>query len=168
MNSNNPALWNNTRHTTTRMPTAHRAPHKHSLRGWFQGGRCRTLCDGGWDTMTTPSCGHPSDGGELIPQRDEGQVPLYGGVARSAGVVYSLLVTRYSYVCRSGALRPVRILVFVQTALSLVFTYSDSSRAKRGDPVNKKALRAFRPQTYCPGLPQSYDNVFNVDRTPSQ
>ena len=48
-------------------------------------------------------------------------------------------------------------------------TYSPlSSRAKRGDPVNKKALRAFRPQTYCTGLPQSYANVFNVDRTPSQ
>ena len=38
------------------------------------------------------------------------------------------VVTRYSYMCRSDALRPVRILVFVQTALSLVFTYSDSSR----------------------------------------
>ena len=44
----------------------------------------------------------------------------------------------------------------------LVFTYSDSSRAKCGDPVNKKALRAYRPQTYCPGLPQSYANVSNV------
>ena len=42
-------------------------------------------------------------------------------------------------------------------------TYSPlSSRAKRGDPVNKKALRAFRPQTYCTGLPQSYANVSNV------
>ena len=42
-------------------------------------------------------------------------------------------------------------------------TYSPlSSRAKRGDPVNKKALRAYRPQTYCTGLPQSYANVFNV------
>ena len=27
-------------------------------------------------------------------------------------------------------------------------------------------MRAFRPQTYCTGLPQSYANVFNVDRTP--
>ena len=27
---------------------------------------------------------------------------------------------------------------------------------------NKKVLRAYRPQTYCTGLPQSYANVFNV------
>ena len=43
-----------------------------------------------------------------------------------------------------------------------------SSRAKRGDPVNKKGTAGVCPQTYCTGLPQSYDNVFNVDRTPSQ
>ena len=33
---------------------------------------------------------------------------------------------------------------------------------------NKKALRAYRPQAYYIGLPQSHDNVFNVDRTPLQ
>ena len=47
--------------------------------------------------------------------------------------------------CVARALmRPVRILVFVQTALSLVFTYSDSLRATqwRGNPVNKKVPRA--------------------------
>ena len=38
-------------------------------------------------SLTTPPCGHPSNGGELLPQRDEDQVPLGGGVARSAGVV---------------------------------------------------------------------------------
>ena len=37
-----------------------------------------------------PVLGHPSNGGELIPRQDEGQVPLCGGVARSAGVVYSM------------------------------------------------------------------------------
>ena len=36
-----------------------------------------------------------------------------------------MLVTRYLVcICRSGTAYPVRILVFVQTALSLVFTYS--------------------------------------------
>lgn len=37
-----------------------------------------------------------------------------------------------------------------------------------GDPGrgNDKEVRAYRPQTYCTGLPQSYANVFNVDRTP--
>ena len=34
-----------------------------------------------------PVLGHLSNGGELIPRRDESQVPLCGGVARSAGVV---------------------------------------------------------------------------------
>ncbi len=46
--------------------------------------------------------------------------------------------------CRSDALRPVRILVFVQTALPLVFTYSDSSRGEhcgRSDLVNNKVAR---------------------------
>ena len=38
--------------------------------------------------------------------------------------------------CRSGTAYPVRILVFVQTALSLVFTYSDSLRVKRSNLVN--------------------------------
>ena len=39
--------------------------------------------------------------------------------------------------CVARALmRPVRILVFVQTALALVFTYSDSLRAQRSNPVN--------------------------------
>ena len=32
-----------------------------------------------------PVLGHPSNGGELVPRRDEVQVPLCGGVARSAG-----------------------------------------------------------------------------------
>ena len=59
-------------------------------------------------------------------------------------------------------LMPVGILVVIRTALALVLIYSDSSRAKCGDPVNKKTLRAYRPQTYCPGLPQSYANVSNV------
>ena len=31
------------------MPTAHRAPRKHSLRGWFQGGGWRALHDGGYN-----------------------------------------------------------------------------------------------------------------------
>ena len=94
--------------------------------------------------MTTPSCGHPSDGGELGTFHRRTKFPSAEGWREAPGWFTRclLLVTRYSYVCRSGALRPVRILVFVQTALSLVFTYSDSSRAKRGDPVNKKALRA--------------------------
>ena len=44
-----------------------------------------------------------------------------------------------------------------------------SSRAERGDPVNKKkALRANARRHIKTGLPQSYDNVFNVVRTPSQ
>ena len=37
-------------------------------------------------------------------------------------------MTRGGIMCRSGTAYPVRILVFVQTALLLVFTYSDSSR----------------------------------------
>ena len=37
-----------------------------------------------------PGVGAPPNGGELIPRQDEGQVPLCGGVARSAGVVYSI------------------------------------------------------------------------------
>ena len=37
-------------------------------------------------------------------------------------------------------MRPVRILVFVQTALTLVFTYSDSLRVKRSNPVNNNAV----------------------------
>ena len=49
------------------MPTAHRAPRKHSLRGWFQGGGWRALHDGGWGTITTPS---------------QNKVPLWRGVAR--------------------------------------------------------------------------------------
>ena len=44
--------------------------------------------------------------------------------------------------CRSGTAYHVRILVFVQTALSLVFTYSDSLRATRSNPVN--IVRAMR------------------------
>lgn len=31
-----------------------------------------------------PGCAHPSNGGELVPRRGEGQVPLCGGVARFA------------------------------------------------------------------------------------
>ena len=117
--------------------------------------------------LTTHATGRAGPGirpplrrGELATYRCGAKFPSTEGCRRSRRG--GLLVTRYSYVCRSGALRPVRILVFVQTALSLVFTYSDASRAKRGDPVNKKALRAYRPQTYCPGLPQSYANVSNV------
>ena len=125
--------------------------------------------------------------GELWSATVRTQFPSVGGAR--GGVVYSLLVIRdslfvcvslgrvapcaYPRICSNCAvacfhilgfprLVPVGILVVVQTALSLVFTYSDSSRAKRGDPVNKKALRAYRPQTYCPGLPQSYANVSNV------
>ena len=68
-------------------PPPTQAPRKHSLRGWFQGGGCRASRDGGWGTMTTPP---------------RNKVPLCGGVARSAGVVYSLLVTRDSlFVCVS-------------------------------------------------------------------
>ena len=37
-----------------------------------------------------------------------------------------------------------------------------SSRAERGDPVNKKALRADARRHIITGLPQSYANVFNV------
>ena len=44
-----------------------------------------TAFDGGWGTITTPGFAHPSNGGELIPQRDEGQVPLYGGVPAGRG-----------------------------------------------------------------------------------
>ena len=33
------------------------------------------------NSLTTPGCAHPSNGGELIPRRDESQVPLCGGVA---------------------------------------------------------------------------------------
>ena len=45
-------------------------------------------------------------------------------------------------------------------------TYSPlSSRAERGDPVNKKALRADARRHIKTGLPQSYDNVFNVSRS---
>ena len=39
------------------------------------------------NSLTTPGCAHPSNGGELVPRQDEGKVPLCGGVARSAGVV---------------------------------------------------------------------------------
>ena len=88
------------------------------------------------------------------------QVPLYGGVPRSGGVVreykkafplcpqvrphphtlschcepsqmaWQSLLYRCVPQCVARALmRPVRILVFVQTALALVLTYSDSLRA---------------------------------------
>ena len=44
--------------------------------------------------------------------------------------------------CVARALmRPVRILVFVQTALALVLTYSDSLRVKRSNPVNYARTR---------------------------
>ena len=42
-------------------------------------------------SLTTPGYAHPSNGGELVPRRDEGQVPLCGGVgALRDGVVYSI------------------------------------------------------------------------------
>ena len=47
------------------------------------------------------------------------------------------LVFTYSLFPR---LTPAGILVFVQTALLLVFTYSDSLRAQRGNPVNNNAV----------------------------
>ena len=74
----------------TRMPTAP-----------CGGGGCRTLCDGGWGTIATPSRNQfPSAGGWHV-------VPGWLEITRNR-------------------------------------TYSPlSSRAKRGDPVNKKALRAF-------------------------
>ncbi len=33
------------------------------------------------NSLTTPGCAHPSNGGELAARRDEGQVPLCGGAA---------------------------------------------------------------------------------------
>ena len=67
--------------------------------------------------------GHPSNGGELIPRQAEGQVPLCGGVARSAGVVYSIAqatVTKWP-VARAGVLihmgngrRPIQMGLFAE------------------------------------------------------
>ena len=108
----------------------------------------------------------PPRRGELYPATVRSQFPSIGWVAGAGWF------TRDSRVCRSGALRPMRILVFIRSALRLtsytripsadacgyprscsnfallVFTYSDLSRAKRGDPVNKKALRAFARRHY--------------------
>ena len=55
---------------------------RHALLAMTMESKCIFL-----NSLTTPPCGHPSNGGELIPRRDESQVPLCGGVARSAGVV---------------------------------------------------------------------------------
>ena len=41
------------------MPTAHRAPRKHGLRGWFWAGGGGRQTVGGRGTMTTPSTYHP-------------------------------------------------------------------------------------------------------------
>ena len=86
--------------------------------------------------VTTPSrkARHPSAEGNFALRRYV-PVPLHWRGGRSPG---------WLEISRKGTYSPL------------------SSRAKRGDPVNKKALRAYRPQTYCPGLPQSYANVSNV------
>ena len=57
--------------------------------------------------------------------------------------------------CVARALmRPVRILVFVQTELALVFTYSDSLREKRSNPVNYARTR-MRATLLFTGSPRS-------------
>ena len=85
------------------------------------------------------SC-HPSAEGNFVPRRDEPSSPPLEGWAKP------------------GVVRDCGIIHLVPL----------SSRAERGDPVNKKALRAFARRHIMTGLPQSYDNVFNIDRTPSQ
>ena len=54
--------------------------------------------------------------------------PLRGTPPTEGNLAQCLIFYCVLLMCRSDALRPVRILVFVQTALPLVFTYSDSSR----------------------------------------
>ena len=104
-------------------------------------------------TMTPRHFVPPLRRGELGLRPVAEPVPLHWRGAPTPGPA-----RRVAWVARPGWLESSRTR-----------TYSPlSSRAKRGDPVNKKVLRAERPQTYCTGLPQSYDNVFNVDRTPSQ
>ena len=49
---------------------------RHALLAMTMGSKCGFL-----GSLTTPPYGHPSNGGELVPRRDEGQVPLCGGVA---------------------------------------------------------------------------------------
>ena len=55
---------------------------RHALLAMPMGSKCVFF-----KSLTTLGCAHPSNGGELAARRDEGQVPLCGGVARSAGVV---------------------------------------------------------------------------------
>ena len=65
--------------------------------------------------------------------------PLRGTPPTEGNLAQCLIFYCVLLMCRSDALRPVRILVFVQTALPLVFTYSDSSRGSnrdRDDSVN--------------------------------
>ena len=114
-------------------PPPHRAPRKHSLRGWFWAGGGGRQTVGGWGTMTTPSTtSTPLRRGELGFRPVAESVPLHWRGAPTPGPA-----RRVAWVVRAGWLESSRIC-----------TYSPlSSRAKRGDPVNKKALRAYRPQT---------------------
>ena len=59
---------------------------RHALLAMTMGSKCVFL-----NSLTTPGCAHPSNGGKLVPRQDEGKVPLCGGVpAMPAGwLLYS-------------------------------------------------------------------------------
>ena len=105
MNTPRPAQWNKAQ-----------PPHPNAHRPILGRGVAVVRPSGGGETMTTPSCGHPSNGGELGTYRRGLKFPSAEGWHVVPG----------------------------WSEISRIYTYSPlSSRAKRGDPVNKKALRAF-------------------------
>ena len=137
---------------------------------WRGGGGRQTV--GGWGTMTTmttPSrkARHPSAEGNFAPRRYvPSSPPLEGwaqpGVVREFKKTHLLPILCHSRAggndrgesARANAHRLWRgVSCFARRGVGRVegshlSAYSPlSSRAKRGDPVNKKALRAFRPQT---------------------
>ncbi len=143
-------------HRRTRMPTAF-------------GGGWRALHDGGYNDHNDhpgTSC-HPSAEGNFSPRRYvPSSPPLEGwaqpGVVREFKKTHLLPILCHSRAggndrgesARANAHRLWRgVSCFARRGVGRVegshlSAYSPlSSRAKRGDPVNKKALRAYRPQT---------------------
>ena len=85
MNSNNPAPWNKIQTVAPECPPPTRAPRKHSLRGWFQGGGCRAKHDGGWGTITTPALRATPPQRGILPREGTYQVPLHWRGAPTPG-----------------------------------------------------------------------------------
>ena len=71
-----------------------------------------------------------------VPRYAAPHISVIASHRRWRGNLFFVVVSLGRCCVARALMRPVRILVFVQTALALVFTYSDSLRAQRSNPVN--------------------------------